>query len=138
MKPRKFNFFHPNDGTVPYPNNDNENNNVLWERIQELQDTVERQRSNIDLLNIRLQSYTGTVIAGDYQNVRDEQRINRETALHFTNRDDFVMHLRRQQASRIVERLLEENLIEHTFRPDEPNGDYYSRMELRIVRNNSE
>ena len=56
-------------------------------------------------------------------------------ALHFTNRDDFIMHLRRQQATRIVERLLEENLIDHTFRPDEPNGDYYSRMILRVQNN---
>jgi len=134
-KPRRFNFLHPNDGTVPYTNNDDGNNNVLWERISDLESYVETLRTRNNDLNQELQQYQG-IFNPDIIPVRDEQIINRDMALHFTNRDDFVMYLRRQQASRIVERLLEENLINHTFRPNEPNGDYHSRMDLRVVRNN--
>ena len=134
-KPRRFNFFHPNDGTVPYPNT--EDHSLLWDRIAELEGIVERQLTNIGYLNDRLQQHQGRISYGDFQNVRDEQRIDRDMALHFTDRDDFIMRIRRQQATRIVEKLLEENLIDHTFRPDEPNGDYVSRMDLRIVINNN-
>lgn len=137
MKPRRFNFFHPNDGTVPYPTNGDDNNNVLWERISDLENTVERQRTNIGYLNDRLQQFQGNVYTNSVP-IRDEQRIERTMALQFQDRDNFIIHLRRQQSTRIVERLLEENLIDHTFRPDEPNGDYVSRMDLRVVRNNSE
>lgn len=133
-KPRRFNFFHPNDGTVPYPNND-ENSNVLWERIQELENTVESLQRRNTILDNRIQEYATTIGSRNFETVRDDQLISRDMALHFTNRDDFIMHLRRQQATRIVERLLEENLIDHTFRPDEPNGDYYSRMILRVQNN---
>jgi len=129
-------FLHPNDGTVPYPST--EDNSFLWDRIQELEGTIERQRTRIDELNGNLNQYQGRITYGDFIPVRDEERINREVAQQFTNRDDFFMHLRRQQAGRIIQKLLEDNLIEHTFRPNEPNGDYVSRMELRIVRNNSE
>lgn len=135
MKPRKFNFFHPNDGTVPYPNNDDEHNNVLWERIQDLETTVQSLQNRNLTLDSRLQEYQGRVTSTNIQVVRDEQRIDRDMVLHFTNRDDFIMHLRRQQCGRIVERLLEENLIDHTFRPEEPNGDYHSRMILRVQNN---
>ena len=135
-KPRRFNFFHPNDGTVPYPST--EDNTLLWERITELETHNEVLQSTIRLLNSRLDQYQGRIMYGDFIPVRDEQRIDRSVALQFTNRDDFFMHLRRQQVTRIVEKLLEENLIDHTFRPDEPDGDYVSRMDLKIVRNNSE
>lgn len=135
-KPRRFNFFHPNDGTVPYPST--EDNTLLWDRIAELEGIVERQRTRIDELNTNLNQYQGRIMYGDFIPVRDEQRIDRTVALQFTNRDDFFMHLRRQQATRIVEKLLEENLIDHTFRPDEPDGDYVSRMDLKVVRNNSQ
>lgn len=135
-KPRRFNFFHPNDGTVPYPtNDDNSIINELHGMIMMLEDTITQQRTEMYGLRDRLEQYQGR-FNPDVIPVRDEQLISRDMALHFTNRDDFIMHLRRQQANRIVERLLEDNLIDHTFRPDEPNGDYHSRMELRIVRNN--
>jgi uncharacterized coiled-coil protein SlyX len=135
-KPRRWMFLHPNDGTVPYPST--EDNSLLWERISELEGTIERQHTRIDELNQQLQQHQGRITVGQYQDVRDEQRIDRYVAQQFTDRNDFFIHLRRQQATRIVEKLLEENLIDHTFRPDEPNGDYVSRMDLRVVRNNSE
>lgn len=131
-KPRRFNFFHPNDGTVPYPNNDTEQNTVLWERIQDLEATVESLQIRNRTLDSRLQQYQGRVATNDFIDIRDEQRIDRDMALYFTDRDDFIMRIRRQQSTRIVERLLEGNLIDHTFRPDEPNGDYVSRMILRV------
>ena len=127
-------FFHPNDGTVPYPSNDGDNQ-ILWERIQELETIVERRNNRITELSNQLQEYQGRVMMGNFVVVQDEQRIVRDMAEHFTNRDDFIMHLRRQQATRLVEKLLQDNLIEHTYIPDEPFGDYNSRMILR-VRNN--
>lgn len=128
-------FLHPNDGTVPYPPTENED--IFHNIIAGLELQIERLQSrNRELSNDMLQ-YQGR-FNPDVIPVRDEQRIDRTVALQFTNRDDFFMHLRRQQVTRIVEKLLEENLIDHTFRPDEPDGDYVSRMDLKIVRNNSQ
>lgn len=134
MPVKKFNFFHPNDGTVPYPST--EDNTLLWERIGELEGTIERQRTRINELNQELEQYQGRITYGDFQDVRDEQHIDRSVSQHFTNRDDFMMHLRRQQATRIVERLLESNLIDHTYTQDDYTLDHISRMRLRVVRNN--
>lgn len=126
-------FFHPNDGTVPYPNNDD--NILLWERISDLEGTIERQRARIDELNQQLQRYEGRVMYGDYVPVRDDQRLNRDMVLNFQDRDYFLQNIREQQLNRLAHQLLENDLIEHTFRPDEPNGDYFSRMEIKVVRN---
>jgi len=134
---RRWMFFHPNDGTVPYPNNPDCDNNVLWERISDLENYVETLRTRNTDLTQELERYQGRVMYGEYQDIRDEQVINRDTALQFTDRDGFYMHLRRQQAGRIIERLLEDNIIDHTFTAQEPDGDYVSRMRLRIVTNNN-
>lgn len=66
------------------------------------------------------------------QRVRDELHIDDYAADNFTNRNDFMMHLRRQQASRIVEKLLENNLIDHTFTRSDANNYSISRMEIRV------
>ena len=131
---KRWMFFHPNDGTVPYPSNDGDNQ-ILWERIQELETIVERRNNQIDQLNNQLQEYQGRVLPQTFITVRDEQRIDRSMVEQFENTQAYFEHMRRDQARRIVNKLLEEELIEHTFRPEEPGGDYYSRMILR-VRNN--
>lgn len=135
MKPRRFNFFHPNDGTVPYPNNDNENNNVLWERIQDLENTIERQRTNIDYLNDRLQQHQGRVTPTDIQVVRDEQVIVRDWVQHIQDTESYLGHIRQEQATRMALRLLESDLIDHVLTAEEPNGNYISRMTIRVQNN---
>jgi len=61
MGMRTWRFFHPNDGTVPYQDNDPERNRALWERIEELENIVQRQGAHINDLNYRLQEYQGRV-----------------------------------------------------------------------------
>lgn len=127
---RNFRFLRKNDGTeITDANNyligeynerisDLENRNtILHQQLTESQNTVQRLASR---------AYP------DITQVRDEERIDRSVSQHFTNRDDFVMHLRRQQASRIVQKLLENNLIEHTFTQDDVNGDFISRMKIKV------
>lgn len=135
MKPRRFNFFHPNDGTVPYPNNDDENNNVLWERINDLETMVESLQNRNQTLDSRLQQYMGNVTPTDIQVIRDEQRINRDMSEHIENYQAYFHSIRQEQLMRIARNLLQENLIDHTLRVEEPNGDYISRMILRVQNN---
>ena len=131
---RRWMFFHPNDGTVPYPNNPDCDNYLLWERISDLENYVETLRTRNTDLTQELERYQGRVMYGEYQDIRDEERIDSYVSQQFINRDDFMMHLRRQQATRIVERLLEENLIDHSYMlEDGLSGDHISRMRLRIV-----
>jgi hypothetical protein len=54
-------FFHPNDGTVPYPPSNDCDYTVLWERIGDLENLVERQGAHINDLNERLYEYQGRV-----------------------------------------------------------------------------
>jgi hypothetical protein len=54
-------FFHPNDGTVPYPQPSDCDNRVLWERIGDLENLVERQGEHINDLSVRLQEYQGRI-----------------------------------------------------------------------------
>lgn len=137
MKPRRFNFFHPNDGTVPYPNNDDEHNNVLWERIQDLETMIQSLENRNQNLDRQIQQYMGNVTPTDIQVVRDEQRIVRDWIQQIGNSQAYFHSIRQEQAMRIVQNLLQENLIDHTLRVEEPNGDYISRMILRVERNNS-
>jgi hypothetical protein len=61
MPVRTWRFFHPNDGTIPYQDNDPERNRVFYERIDYLEETVQRQSIRIDELNSQLQEYQGRV-----------------------------------------------------------------------------
>lgn len=125
---RNFRFFRKNDGTEIF------SNNMCYEyhqRITELENYNARLREQLTEYSDRLSEISSRVYP-DITQVRDEERIDRSVSQHFTNRDDFVMHLRRQQANRIVQKLLENNLIEHTFEPDEPNGDFISRMKIKV------
>ena len=61
MGVRTWRFFHPNDGTTVYQDNDPERNRALWERIQDLENLVERQGAHINDLNERLYEYQGRV-----------------------------------------------------------------------------
>lgn len=133
---RRFNFFHPNDGTVPYPNNSDCDNTVLWERISDLQNFTDIQRIRIDELVQQLQQYQGRVMAGDMVPVRDEQRIDRYMVRNFEDPNILYQQMRHQQLNRLASELLENNFINHTFRVEEPDGDYISRMEIRVARNN--
>ena len=134
-KPRRFNFFHPNDGTVPYPNNDTEQNTVLWERIQDLEATVESLQIRNRTLDSRLQQYQGNVTPTDIQVVRDEQVIIRDWVQHIQDTESYLGHIRQEQATRMARRLLEENLIDHVLTVEEPNGNYISRMTIRVQNN---
>ena len=61
MSIRRWMFFHPNDGTIPYPTPNDCDNQVLWERISDLENIVERQGAHINDLSSRLQEYQGRV-----------------------------------------------------------------------------
>ena len=61
MSVRRWMFFHPNDGTVPYPPLNDCNYQVLWERISDLESYVETLRMRNDELTQELQQYQGRV-----------------------------------------------------------------------------
>jgi acyl carrier protein phosphodiesterase len=130
MGVRRWMFFHPNDGTVPYPNND-DNNNILWERIQELEDNLVRIRDENTRLNIDAARLRPT----DIQVVRDEQVIVRDWVQHIQDTESYLGHIRREQATRMALRLLESDLIDHVLTAEEPNGNYISRMTIRVQNN---
>lgn len=105
-------FLREEDVTIP-PRNDD------WWNDQEIVDAINRQNEE------RQQNQ-------NIQHVRDELHIDDYVTENFTNRNDFMMHIRRQQASRIVEKLLENNLIDHTFTRSDDNNYSISRMEIRV------
>jgi hypothetical protein len=65
-------FFHPNDGTVPYPPSNDCDYTVLWERIGDLEDQNMRQSTRIDDLHNQLERYQGRVLSGTGQICRRE------------------------------------------------------------------
>ena len=132
---RRWMFFHPNDGTVPYPNNDDGNNNVLWERISDLESYVETLRTRNNELSQQLEQYQGTVRTTDIQVVRDEQVIIRNMVQHIQDTESYLGHIRHEQATRMALRLLESDLIDHVLTVEEPNGNYISRMTIRVQNN---
>lgn len=77
MPVRTWRFFHPNDGTVPYQDNDPERNRPLWERISDLEDQNARQATRIEDLNQQLQQYQGRVFAQSGQVFRRETEVPR-------------------------------------------------------------
>lgn len=125
---RNFRFLRNNDGTEAFPNNICDE---YYQRIIELEERNTLLHNRVIEYSDRLSDASSRVYP-DIINVRDEQRIDGSVSQHFTNRNDFVMHLRRQQANRIIEKLLEENLIEHTFTQDDINGDFISRMKIKV------
>ena len=72
MKVKRWMFFHPNDGTVPYPPSNDCDYTVLWERIGDLEDQNMRQSTRIDDLHNQLERYQGRVFAGTGQICRRE------------------------------------------------------------------
>lgn len=123
-----FRFFMKNDGTEAY---NVPVNHLLYERIQDLENHNERLQSSLNEANEIVQRLSSRAYP-DIQRVRDEQHIDDYVAENFTNRNDFMMHIRRQQANRIVEKLLENNLIDHTFTRSDANNYSISRMEIRV------
>lgn len=125
---RNFRFLRKNDGTEAFPNNICDE---YYQRINELEERNTVLNHRIAEYQNRLSEAAGRIYP-DITNVRDEQRIDRSVSQHFINRNDFFMSMRRQQASRILEKLLEENLIEHTFTQDDVSGDFISRMKIKV------
>lgn len=126
---RNFKFLKKNDGTNVHQfyGNDLE----LHYHIEDLQRHNQRLTQQLIEANERVQRLASRAYP-DIQRVRDEQRIDRYMTQQFTEPNGYLEHLKMEQATRIARKLLEENLIEHTFRPEEPNGDYISRMEIKV------
>ena len=128
-KLRNFKLGRKNDGTEVHPNN--EYDYELHGQIEDLQRQIQSLQSRNNELNNQVQRLASRAYP-DIQRIRDEQRIVRDWVQHIQDTDSYLAHFRNDQVRRIAQKLLEENLIDHTIIPDEPNGDYISRMEIRV------
>lgn len=129
-----FKFLRKNDGTEPIEYNGTQNN-LLYERMEDLQRHNQILQTRNEELNGQVQRLASRAYP-DIQRVRDEQRIVIDMYQHISNHDTYFQHMRIEQATRIARKLLEENLVEHTVRQEDGyNGDYISRMEIRVQNN---
>ena len=51
---KRWMFFHPNDGTVPYPPSNDCDYTLLWQRINTLEEENERLRQRVQELFVGL------------------------------------------------------------------------------------
>ena len=128
MKVRRWMFFHPNDGTVPYPPSSDCDYTVLWERISDLEDQNMRQATRIEDLHNQLERYQGRVFAGTGQIYRRETTVNTNLAdnRHFIAAEinNFALDVGRQ-------------LVTNETVEQEVYNDYQGNCILRLTFRNS-
>ncbi|CAB5214105.1 hypothetical protein UFOVP185_15 [uncultured Caudovirales phage] len=133
---KRFIFFHPNDGTVPYPNLNNDVNYELLERLQDLEGVIQRQTTNIDNLNERLQRYQGMVALG--QTIQSETLIDLSN-IPYGDEERIRENLINQHIQNMVVELRNNNLIDITFqRSDWNEREVRLRTRMRIISPNNE
>jgi hypothetical protein len=136
MAIRRWMFFHPNDGTRPYPDLNPEVNQPLWERIQDQDDTIERLHRVVDNLNHQLEQYQGRVL-GNSQLVQSETILDMSQIPYGDEQRIREQHINQQIQNMVVE-LRNNDLVEVTFqRSDWNESEVRLRTRMRIVPPNN-
>jgi hypothetical protein len=130
MRVKRWMFFHPNDGTVPYPTPSDCDYTVLWERINDLESQVERQSAYINDLNDRLQRYAGRM---DPNIVRTETVVSQDI-MNSMGRINPVEYYQRENEQSLMMYLREHNYFNHEMYSDY-GGETRIRTSLRILDN---
>lgn len=136
MGVRRWMFFHPNDGTRPYPDNDLERNQPLWERIQDLDNVIERQGAHINELSDRLQQYQGRVL-GTSELVQSQTMFNLRDVPN-GDVDFWREQMIDGQLINLIREIHRRNLIEIVYTREDNNYDNtIIRTRLRVVPPNN-
>lgn len=128
MRVKTWRFFHPNDGTVPYQDNDPERNRPLYERISDLEDQNMRQATRIEDLHNQLQQYQGRVLPNTGQIFRRETEISR----NFTDNRHFIAAEINNFAIDVGRQLVTSETVEQ-----EVYQNYQDSVTLRLTFRNS-
>lgn len=132
---RRWMFFHPNDGTVPYPDLNQETNQPLWERILDQDDLIERQGAHINDLAERLRRYEGMVAPG--QLVQSQTILNMSEIPYGDEQRITEQHIN-QQIQNMVVQLRNNDLIDVTLqRSDWNEREVTIRTRIRVVPPNN-
>lgn len=129
---KRWMFFHPNDGTVPYPPSNDCDYTVLWERISDLETYVETLRARNDELSQIAQRYQGTV---DPNIIRTETVINQDI-MNDMGRVNLSEHYQHMNEQSLMTYLREHNYFNHEIYSDY-GGETRIRTSLRILDNNN-
>jgi len=132
MRLKRFMFFHPNDGTVPYPPSNDCDYQPLLERIEELEATITRQQIYIGEINASLQRYTAIP---DPNIIRTETVVNQDI-MNSMGRVNQSEHYQRINEQSLMTYLREHNYFNHEIYCDY-GGDTRIRTSLRILDNNN-
>jgi hypothetical protein len=123
-------FFHPNDGTVPYPTPSDCDNQVLWDRISDLEIYVETLRARNTELSQIAQRYEGTV---DPNIIRTETVVSQDI-MNSMGRINPVEHYQRENEQSLMMYLREHNYFNHEIYSDY-GGETRIRTSLRVLDN---
>ena len=123
-------FFHPNDGTVPYPTPSDCDNQVLWERISDLENYVETLRTRNEELNQIVQRNAGMV---DPNIIRTETVVNQDI-MNSMGRLNPAEYYQRMNEESLMTYLREHNYFNHEMYSDY-GGETRIRTSLRILDN---
>ena len=132
MKVRRWMFFHPNDGTVPYPQPSDCNTDLLWERINDLESQVERQLAQISDQNRTIMRLSSTV-RPDPNIIRTETVINQNITNHMGQVNP-LEHYQRENEHSLMTYLREHNYFNHEAYCDY-GGETRIRTSLRVLDN---
>lgn len=149
MPVKTWRFLHPNDGTVPYLDNEPERNRPLYDRIQDLEDTVEslQQRITEYVNTIERLSSTPRQLNG-FETVRNNTvyspiqtyrtQVEMTTAEYHRNCeiDGYFKNLIRNQSYKIADAMVQENQFNITIREME-RGVTQVRVDLRVEDRNA-
>ena len=127
---KRWMFFHPNDGTVPYPPSNDSDYTVLWERIADLENQVSTFQDRILEQNRTIQRYASTP---------DPNVIRTETVVRPYDRINFMDHSSYEDYQRENEQSLMTYLREHNYFNHQAYCDFDGltrvRTSLRILDN---
>lgn len=129
---KRWMFFHPNDGTIPYPISNDCDYTLLWEKIEELEATITRQQIYIGEVNASLQRSAGTV---DPNIIRTETVINQDN-MNDMGRVNLSEHYQRINEQSLMTYLRDHNYFNHEIYSDY-GGETRIRTSLRILDNNN-
>lgn len=130
MRMRRWMFFHPNDGTVPYPPSNDCDYTLLWERIGDLETQIESLRTRNTELNQIVQRNAGMV---DPNIIRTETVINQDIMTSM-GRINPAEHYQRMNEESLMIYLREHNYFIHEMYSDY-GGETRIRTSLRVLDN---
>ena len=133
MGVRTWRFFHRNDGTTIYQDNDVERNLPLWERIQDLEDQNARLSTRIEEYQNQLMRYQGMVSPGEV--VQGISIINLREYSNPLFREEVIREqLVNDQLRNLMQELRDRNLIDIDFSTSDSNpNELRLRTRIRVL-----